>query len=344
MPATTETSSHPSVHPWNLRVPSLPHITIPPASLDKNGRSVLTINRPSLVGGMASKFANSEFLNVVTNGNFTVANMMLEWRYEWRRRAQKILPFIYLGPYSATKDRDFLREEGITLLLAVRDTKSAQAKLLNSSQVASELGIQYDTVDVQGPQELIAAFSRAIEIINTHLYDVFTAQKLNRVENGNAQFGRSTQPSVPGKVLVFCEGGNERSAAVVAAYLITMYELNLVQAIQLIQAQRFCANFDDTIKHLLFSYEAIVQAKRDVASSSNQLTQPASAKNGQDEVQSKADMEPIQEKKAKRTLEAAFEEDAQMGDTSGNLDEMRFGHRDGHAPFQDGMVSGFPPY
>lgn len=68
-----------------------------------------------------------------------------------------------------------------------------------------------------------------------------------------------------GKVLVFCESGNERSAAVVAAYLMESHEdVDYIRAMQVCQSQRFCVNFDDTIKRLLQSFWDILRARRDV--------------------------------------------------------------------------------
>ncbi|KAK3081559.1 hypothetical protein LTR53_020464, partial [Teratosphaeriaceae sp. CCFEE 6253] len=72
-----------------------------------------------------------------------------------------------------------------------------------------------------------------------------------------------------GKVLVFCESGNERSAGVVAAYLMeTHADVDFIKAMQLVQAQRFCANFDDAMKRLLQGYWDILRAGRQVAAAS----------------------------------------------------------------------------
>ena len=67
-----------------------------------------------------------------------------------------------------------------------------------------------------------------------------------------------------GKVLLFCESGNGRSAAVAAAYVMTMFDTDLTRALQFVSGQRFCANFDDETKFLLKSYEDILVARRSV--------------------------------------------------------------------------------
>ncbi|KAG9619567.1 phosphatases II, partial [Aureobasidium melanogenum] len=73
--------------------------------------------------------------------------------------------------------------------------------------------------------------------------------------------------SIPNaKVLVFCESGNERSAAVVAAYLMEILaDVDHIKAMQIVQAQRFCVNFDDNVKRLLQGYWDILQARRTTA-------------------------------------------------------------------------------
>jgi serine/threonine/tyrosine-interacting protein len=173
-----------------------------------------------------------------------VTGSLLDWSYERRRQAQQILPFLYLGPMSAVKDRDFLRNEGITLLMAVRQRHSVQSKIMQAAlNVADELNIQKKALDMSSPYELVSSFSRAAIAINDHM---------NSLSNA--------------KVLVFCESGNERSAAVVAAYLMDILaEVDHIKAMQIVQAQRFCVNFDDNVKRLLQGYWDILQARRTTA-------------------------------------------------------------------------------
>lgn len=176
----------------------------------------------------------------ITQNQPQIAPRNQPWTYESRRRAQPILSFLYLGPASVARDTAFLREHGITMLLAARDTRQAAARLLAVSKTASELGIAADYVDVSGRAELISTIPLAVGKINSHL-----------LSRGGA-----------GKVLVCCETGNERSAALVAAYVMTMYDADLVTALRFIHYRRFCANFDEDLKFLLRSYGDIVAARR----------------------------------------------------------------------------------
>ena len=244
--------------------------------------------------------------------------------------AQQILPFLYLGPMAAARDRNFLQREGITMVLAVRNTMSAQAKLLGS-KVAQEMAIETRNIDVAGNQELIAAFPRAIEVINTHLSTMY---QLQQARGAQATAGAQDHPpSTPGKVLVFCESGNERSATLVTAYIMAMYSADLIKAIQIVQAQRFAVAFDDSLRNLLSTYEIILRAKRDVVQADSRMvgnggTGKPGLKNGANGGLGKS---------SKRTIDDSYDDDDDMDMDGGGrfLDHGRFEGRAGSAPFQD---------
>jgi len=328
------TSPHLPAHAWSYRVPSPPRIVVPPPVLNNFGVPNLAIGQTPFHDYESSEFANADFLDTVTYGDFVTANNMLDWKYEQRRMAQNILPFLFLGPTSAARDKDFLKREGITMLLAVRNTMSAQAKLLNGSKVAGELGLQSATIDVAGNQELIAAFPRAIQAINSHMQQMYSIRTANTRHTSSDHSHLANTDLLTGKVLVFCESGNERSAGVVAAYLMAMYNMDIIKAVQIVQAQRFCVSFDDSLKVLLQTFAAILQAKRDVArsqqSSTEQLKLDGLHRGG---VQGGCDL--AVGKKGKRNLDEAYESDIEMGDASGQIDDGRFEGREGYAPFQD---------
>jgi len=175
-----------------------------------------------------------------------------QWNYEMRREAQPMLPFLSLGPSSCLRDRDYLRAQGFTLLLAIRNRHSAQARLVSGDKAAADLGIIADTVDVLDNQELISAFPRAVRRINDHLagVDVTPVPAPTTTEHK--------------KVLVFCESGNERSASVVIAYLMVMLNMDAVHATHTVQQRRFCVSIEDPLKRVLAAFESILAAKRDV--------------------------------------------------------------------------------
>lgn len=217
------------------------------------------------------------------------------------------------------------------MVLAVRNTQSAQAKLLGS-RAAHELGLEVNTIDVAGNQELIAAFPRGIEAINTHLSKMYRLQQAHAAKAGHVTDGHN--PSMPGKVLLFCESGNERSATMGAAYIMAMYAKDLQTTLQIVQAQRFCVAYDDPLRNLLQTYESILKAKRDIHQATIAHRNAKVQGGGTFEVRSSRAV--LSGKPVKRTFDEAQEDnmDIDMDGIHGQMDAARFEKREGLAPFQ----------
>jgi hypothetical protein len=129
---------------------------------------------------------------------------------------------------------------------------------MGALRVADQLGIAKAILEVGSNQDLIALFPSATRIINTHLREMHNRAMLN--PSGGIK---------PGKALIFCESGNDKSAAVAAAYLMENFQsVDFVKACQVCNARRFCCSFDDGVKHYLKSYDDILQARRGVAAAS----------------------------------------------------------------------------
>ncbi|KAF3766792.1 hypothetical protein M406DRAFT_355363, partial [Cryphonectria parasitica EP155] len=95
--------------PTTTRPPSPPYIHIPtPLSLGPDAVIHIT---PSYEHSFASNLTAEDF-DIITGGlqqrsvSYT-ANQ--SWVYEDRRKAQTILDYLYLGPMSTVRDRDYLR-------------------------------------------------------------------------------------------------------------------------------------------------------------------------------------------------------------------------------------------
>lgn len=277
------------------RVPTPPRIVVPPPSLNSDALPEITLNA----------LKDSEFLNKVNYNNIISQNALLEWTYERRREAQLVLPYLYLGPMTAAKDEAWLSREGITYVLGVRQKGVFESKLMNGAlKKAQDMGIEHQAVDLTGNQDLI------------HSFPAITALIVNHVSHKLQTTGQL------GKVLVFCESGNERSAGVVAAYLMETHEdVDYIKAMQLCQAQRFCVNFDDNMKRLLQGYWDILCAKRAVAQSA------APSQNG-----TATGVERMVTK-SKRSLQRDENEDEHMEGVDED-DVERFGGRS-FAPFVD---------
>lgn len=299
---------------WSYRVPSPPHIRVPPPTCNKLGIPDLRIDQdPSNFD--RTGFRNTEFLKTVSTENIIRDNNYKDWKYEQRRTAQEVLPFLWLGPVAAARDTSFLQSHQITMVLAIRNIQSGDAIRLRS-KAALQLGIEAKAIDVAGNHELISALLSGIEMINTHVSDLYKKWQ------AETSFPSNTSVSPPGKVLVYCESGNELSAILVAAYLMAIYSIDLVKAIQVIQAQRFCAPFDDASKFLLRTFGDILQAQRDLLLATTGA--PHKGTSG-DRTHSVA----IKAKGSKRNLDKMYNEE-EDGEMDIEWDETR----KGYAPFQ----------
>ncbi|KAJ4409990.1 hypothetical protein N0V85_004021 [Neurospora sp. IMI 360204] len=203
---------------------------------------------------------DSDYGQIITHGlrPQEALDQASNWEYSARRSAQKVIdPSLYLGPLSVVRDREFMMKEKVTMVVVVRDRivglglQQQQQKKDGvptvptlgpaAKKVAEELGIQVEAVGVGGLQELIREFPKLNEKIVRHLVQV------HRRSSGAQQ----------GKVLVCCETGNDRSAAVVVAYLIEVWGAGLIEALR-----RFCVAWDDDTRRYLKNYEDILMAKR----------------------------------------------------------------------------------
>jgi hypothetical protein len=244
-----------------FRLPTPPRIVIPPFTSWNHTEAT-----PSL-GNLISHAdpeINIDFLQGTdydTSLRATNSGAAQNWKYEHRREAQDILSYLWLGPLHAARDRDFLLREGITLMIGIQHKSGLGPKLtMGAMRVADELGIAKATLEVGSNQDLIALFPTATRIINSHMREMFNRAMLN--PSGGIR---------PGKALVFCESGNDKSAAVAAAYLMDNFEgADYVKACQICNVRRFCCSFDDGVKGYLHSYNDILQAKRSVAAASPQ--------------------------------------------------------------------------
>jgi serine/threonine/tyrosine-interacting protein len=299
----------PNHQEYSYRLPTPPRIIIPPPTLSSA--------MPELaLGPVPAEDVDMSFLRDLALDDIVQKNTLLEWVYEHRRQAQIILPWLYLGPMLAARDKAFLTREGITMVLGIR---ARQQSMNGALRIASEVCEEVNTVEAPTYQSLIGQFANVTRGINAHVA---------RVRQVAIQ--QTGQPSL-GKVLIFCESGNDMSAAVTVAYLMeTLGDFDYIKAMQVCQAQRFCANFDDTSKHTLRAYWDIIQARRAVATFNTQT-------NGTNLVAKKGatSLQPSFASKAKRTIEETHDDDdVDMGGDVDFSDALRFQGRD-TTPFQD---------
>ncbi|AEO60694.1 hypothetical protein MYCTH_2310200 [Thermothelomyces thermophilus ATCC 42464] len=346
--------------PYSSRPPSPPYIHVPPpmhSSLslgssskhDRNGAGtleeeddpnhdsdVLMTIRPSPSAVHTAGLTQQE-LYTVTQGLLpqSARDGSSTWVYESRRQAQQVLSYLYLGPASAVKDRAFLEREGITMVLCARDARFAtgtggEGMLVSGVRRAVEgMGVEVEGIDVADGRELVGAFPVAAAKVNQHLLAVAAAR-----EGVGAGAGAGAER--PGRVLVVCETGNDRSAAVVAAYLMAMYGLDTVQAVQFMQLKRFCVALGDDFRFQLQTYGDILRARGDVGATGGQHHHHQQQQQQQGPAQPGEAGNRAPGTAAKRRIEQTMGEtdEGGEGDMSMEIDDERYEGRS-FAPFVD---------
>lgn len=241
---------------YTHELPSAPRIHVPPPNFSLWSAPNLDVGR---VMPNPDPQLNVDFLND-TGVNYSAFLRQLpgHWDYNMRRDAQEVLPFLYLGPLTAAKNRDFLQRAGITMVLGVQPNSPLGAKLtVGAFKVADELGLVKSVIVASDHNDIISILSQATDLINGHLAGMHHGVQM------------SATGSREGKVLVFCETGNDKSAAIVAAYLMqTFTKIDCVRALQICCQRRFCCTFDDNLKHKLNTFWGMVVAKREVTDGS----------------------------------------------------------------------------
>ncbi|KAI0388052.1 phosphatases II [Hypomontagnella monticulosa] len=307
--------------PFSKRPPSPPPVVIPAPTLRHGSDRIKVVPTYNNVDPAS---LSADDLQIITQNYMEqlADDSAVNWSYEKRREAQSILDFLYLGPSSVLQDRQWLRDNGITMLLAARDSKMAVARLLSGDKVAQELGIEAACVDVSSYEDLVHAFPSAIRTINDHMLSVYRGQRIHDVQ-GQVEDGKMAIPQQTfrrGRVLVFCETGNDRSAGVVAAYLMSVFGMPMVEACQFVQFKRFCITLTDSLRYILLAYEGILVAQRTV--------HRHELENGSNQTK---------KLKLKRGFDDMLEKDQEMEDHDEAMksDQDRFSGRQAFAPFID---------
>lgn len=243
-------------------------------------------------------------VEIITQNTMQIAqDRSSDWSYEQRRRAQPLLDFLYLGPNSVIRDLAFLEREGITFIMVVRDSRMANTRLASLEKARQALNIQHHYVDFRGNEQLIGLFPTVIRTINDHLLSVYHDMDKRR-----------------GKVLIACETGNERSATIAAAYIMAMFNADMVTTLQFISVQRFCCSLDEDVKRKLQSWEDLLHAQSQVAAQ-NQSVEGTQGL-------------PVNGQHAKRHIDEVVDVNQELVDDQDmDMDEERFTGRNAFVPF-----------
>lgn len=287
-----------------------PSTILEPADIDtENG--MLRLNcRPFNLN--VSTYGNPDFLRAIATvplQQLSYAANKYTWTYQSRHSAQPVLPFMYLGPASVARDAKFITSASITMVVSVRNASSAtkQPKWLDPSRFPSCSGLQTATFDVDNPYEVITRIRPFIRSMTDHLAAHTQGRSIASLDD------------VHGKILVVCESGNERSPALVAAYIMLLYGITWHQSLNFIHTHRFSVCLNSGMNDMLKTWQGILQAESDVAPLQNITT------NGSNNVK-----HDVPSKRAtKRGIDDAYDSDETM------TDEHEIALRPGIAPFMD---------
>ncbi|KAJ6445026.1 fmi2 protein [Purpureocillium lavendulum] len=315
--------------PYTYHAPSPPMIEIPIMQPSIPGREPVLNLMPSFENVDPAQLSSDDLTLITRNTTQIATDRACTWTYEQRRQAQSILDFLYLGPTSVARDHAFLLREGITMIVVARDARMNHAKLRSVENASRDLGVGACYLDIDGPQGMIPSFPHAMRAINDHLLAVYHAQAKDR--DGNGQMLVDGSRFRRGKVLVCCESGNDRSAAVVAAYIMAVFGKGMIQTLQFVGIQRFCCCFDEDTKRTLQSWEDILRARSNVAQ--NQRSSTGSADD------TRLDYGQTGAAKAKRRVDDMMsmdDESGGAGETGAQLMDLeRFIDRGPFVPFHD---------
>ncbi|OBZ91659.1 Serine/threonine/tyrosine-interacting protein [Choanephora cucurbitarum] len=161
---------------------------------------------------------------------------MDDWRYEMRREIQEIVPGLFLGPFSACRQVEKLKQLGITHIACFVD--ETEARLFRTENLTQFFEYQQFIITDSNLQNLIQYFPQ-------------TSHYFHHVISG-----------LQSKILVCCNGGMSRSPTFVIAYIMEVFRIDASQAYHYVQGKRLCINPNDGFKSQLKEYEPIYRARQ----------------------------------------------------------------------------------
>lgn len=303
--------SYSANQPYNQNVAYQPHPTIlEPAEYNtENGVLQLTYRPFQMNSTTYGNPALLRAMSAVALAPIAYAANKYSWKYDSRHKAQAVLPFLHLGPAPIARDATYITQNGISMVIAVRSAQSAiaQPKWLDPSRFPSCANLQTATFDVDGPFDVIQRIKPMLKTMTDHL----EARTVDRTI--------SSLTDVGGKILVFCESGNDRSPVLVVAYLMLVYGIAWHESLNLIHAYRFSVSLSGNMNEMLKTLEGMFRAEADTAAVFNGIQNQHQAQVGGFD----------RRRGSKRTIDDAYDTDETM------TEENETSDRPGTAPFID---------
>lgn len=223
-----------------------------------------------------------------------------DWNYEQRWTAQPIVDGLYLGPTNVVRDHDYLHSNGITMVVVVCSNWVKNTRLKSVTMAEEFLRLDTEYIALENDAQIIHDLQK--------VFGVFAAHG-KRLEHLGKQ----------SKILVTCETGNDRSAAVVAAFIMALYGETMITVLQFMSLKRFCISFSEDTKRMLLAWQDIVAASSSLQQHNSSLVDGPSVP-----------LQPTDLPARKRSRERS--PDIEMGTDD---DSERFVGREDFVPFID---------
>mmetsp|Transcript_42493 Transcript_42493/g.98481 ORF Transcript_42493/g.98481 Transcript_42493/m.98481 type:complete len:211 (-) Transcript_42493:236-868(-) len=168
-----------------------------------------------------------------------------DWTYTKKREAQEIIPGLWLGPFGAARDKDFLQRANITDALVVRAPEEASIIKPKYPDI-----VHYEVLECRdSPFENVIRFFAGVKTF------------LDLVR------GRG------GRVLVHGNAGMSRSAAFVVAYIMETFNLTSDLAHHYVLTRRHCISINEGFRNQIREYEMLHKVQSQVNSGSFERSQ-----------------------------------------------------------------------
>jgi hypothetical protein len=231
----TQPDSDDSIHQSSSRLPVFPVPAFEIPTPDPN------------LGYLGEEYGNRDTLQYLGQSSLPATVHVRNWQYNMRYKASQVTPYLYLGPSPEAKNAEFLNPAGIGLLIAVRGASLARAKpkYLNPAYFATADNRRIMTVDFDTPTEFVTQVKPALKAVVDYVRDTMALEQ---------------EPAI----LVFCETGNSRSVAFVAAFTMAIYGFDPAAAMQFLSSRRASVVLDHEFAKMLETLHDVLVATRQV--------------------------------------------------------------------------------
>ena len=136
----------------SVQLPVPNRVVVPPPDVNyDSGSPVFIVPEAPPFDYVDNSWGSSSFMKALRSCHrLELPHQMLDWKYDSRRAATSILPFLCLGPGAAAREPLYVPKNGITFMVAVRSTATAARipTFLSPASFSSAVGLDSITVDL----------------------------------------------------------------------------------------------------------------------------------------------------------------------------------------------------